>query len=46
MAQKNTLYDNLRSLSSDVKRCYVFFNNCHMGKAALNAEDMKKLLGG
>jgi uncharacterized protein YecE (DUF72 family) len=43
--------DELRSwavkligLSSGVKSCYVFFNNCHMGKAALNAQDMEKLL--
>jgi len=36
----------LRSLSKGVRSCYVFFNNCHMGKAALNAEDMKRLLAG
>ncbi|MCD4708498.1 MAG: DUF72 domain-containing protein [Candidatus Sabulitectum sp.] len=41
-----TWADKLRSLSKDVKRCYVFFNNCHMGKAALNARDMEKLLAG
>ncbi len=39
-----TWANKLRSLSEDVKRCYVFFNNCHMGKAALNAADMQKLM--
>ena len=39
-----TWVDKLRSLSKDVKRCYVFFNNCHMGKAALNAADMQRLM--
>ena len=37
--------EKLKSLSNEVKRCYVFFNNCHMGKAALNAEDMQRLMG-
>lgn len=40
-----TWVDKLRSLSKDVKSCYVFFNNCHMGKAALNAADMQRLMG-
>ncbi|MCK5785029.1 MAG: DUF72 domain-containing protein [Candidatus Sabulitectum sp.] len=44
--EMSTWANKLRSLSKDVKRCYVFFNNCHMGKAALNAEDMERLLGG
>ncbi|MEA3265882.1 MAG: DUF72 domain-containing protein [Candidatus Fermentibacteria bacterium] len=39
-----TWADKLRSLSKDVKSCYVFFNNCHMGKAALNAADMQRLM--
>lgn len=34
----------LRNLSEGAKSCYVFFNNCHMGKAALNAQDMERLL--
>jgi len=34
----------LKNLLPGVKSCYVFFNNCHMGKAALNAHDMEKLL--
>ncbi|MCD6589104.1 MAG: DUF72 domain-containing protein [Candidatus Fermentibacteraceae bacterium] len=38
------LAGRLQRLSMDVKSCYVFFNNCHMGKAALNAEDMARLL--
>lgn len=36
----------LRSLSEATGSCYVFFNNCHMGKAALNAQDMERLLSG
>ena len=38
------LAERLQRLSKGVKSCYVFFNNCHMGKAALNAADMQKLL--
>ncbi|OPX30767.1 MAG: hypothetical protein B1H09_04365 [Gemmatimonadaceae bacterium 4484_173] len=38
------LAGRLQRLSEDVKSCYVFFNNCHMGKAALNAEDMARFL--
>lgn len=38
--------EKLRNLSIKVKSCYVFFNNCHMGKAALNAKDMKRLMEG
>ena len=41
-----TWAERLNSLSGPEKNCYVFFNNCHMGKAALNAKDMEKLLGG
>lgn len=41
-----TWVERLQSLSTDVNKCYVFFNNCHMGKAALNAEDMERLLAG
>ena len=44
--EMTTWADRLRSLSKGVERCYVFFNNCHMGKAALNAGDMERLLGG
>jgi len=40
------LAEKLQRLSKRVKSCYVFFNNCHMGKAALNAADMQKLLTG
>lgn len=42
----NLWAEKLCSLSEDVKNCYVFFNNCHMGKAALNAKDMERLLQG
>ncbi len=38
--------EKLRNLSGKVKSCYVFFNNCHMGKAALNAKDMERLMEG
>ena len=44
--EMETWADRLRSLSAEVNRCYVFFNNCHMGKAALNAADMERLLAG
>ena len=44
--EMETWADRLRSLSAEVNRCYVFFNNCHMGKAALNAADMERLLNG
>jgi uncharacterized protein YecE (DUF72 family) len=36
----------LTDLSASEGRCYVFFNNCHMGSAALNAADMRMLLCG
>jgi len=36
----------LKGLSEGTSSCYVFFNNCHMGKAALNAQDMERLLSG
>ncbi len=42
--EMNAWSHKLRSLSKDVKSCYVFFNNCHMGKAALNAADMQRLM--
>ena len=38
--------EKLRRLSASATKCYVFFNNCHMGKAALNARDMERLLQG
>ena len=38
--------EKLRNLSAPAAKCYVFFNNCHMGKAALNARDMERLLQG
>jgi uncharacterized protein YecE (DUF72 family) len=38
--------ETLRNLSDGASSCYVFFNNCHMGKAALNARDMERLLSG
>ncbi len=44
--EMETWADRLRNLSTEVNRCYVFFNNCHMGKAALNAADMERLLAG
>lgn len=44
--QLSAWVEKLRNLSGKVKSCYVFFNNCHMGKAALNAKDMKRLMEG
>jgi uncharacterized protein YecE (DUF72 family) len=35
----------IRSVSAQTKKTYVFFNNCHAGAAARNAEMMKRLLG-
>lgn len=35
----------VESVSVRTKRTYVFFNNCHAGAAARNAEMMKRLLG-
>ncbi len=45
-SELNFWAEKLGSLSEEVKNCYVFFNNCHMGKAALNAKDMERLLQG
>ncbi|MCP4648013.1 MAG: DUF72 domain-containing protein, partial [bacterium] len=41
-----TWAERLGNLSKGTNSCYVFFNNCHMGKAALNAADMERLLAG
>jgi len=34
----------VRELSNDAESVYIFFNNCHAGSAAVNAEDFKQLL--
>ncbi|UCE02928.1 MAG: DUF72 domain-containing protein [Candidatus Latescibacterota bacterium] len=34
----------IRSLLQETRRTYVFFNNCHAGKAPSNAQAMKELL--
>jgi len=34
----------VRQLSSEAQNVYIFFNNCHAGHAAVNAEEFKKLL--
>jgi uncharacterized protein YecE (DUF72 family) len=33
------------SLPDPVRKVYTFFNNCHRGQAAINAETFKKMLG-
>jgi uncharacterized protein YecE (DUF72 family) len=34
----------IRRLAEETRRTYVFFNNCHAGKAPANAQTMKELL--
>jgi len=34
----------VRRLAEDVKRAYIFFNNCHAGHAAVNATQFKDML--
>jgi uncharacterized protein YecE (DUF72 family) len=36
----------MHKLEEKVKKVYAFFNNCHAGHAARNAELMMELLGG
>ncbi len=36
---------SVKEIAEDSKKTYVFFNNCHNGQAAQNAQTMKKLLG-
>lgn len=43
-AEMATWTRSFKRLSKGVNSCYVFFNNCYMGKAALNAADMERLL--
>jgi len=33
-----------RQLADDAEKVYIFFNNCHAGSAAINAQEFKKLL--
>jgi uncharacterized protein YecE (DUF72 family) len=35
---------NVQTLDADAEEVYVFFNNCHAGNAAVNAEEFKRLL--
>jgi len=35
----------IKDLADRAKQTYVFFNNCHAGKAVLNARTMEELLG-
>lgn len=37
--------DKIRELEKRAKKVYVFFNNCHAGQAAKNAELMQQMLG-
>ena len=39
------LLDDWANLSDQADRVYVFFNNCHRGQAARNAEDFRRILG-
>ncbi len=34
----------VQKLSTEAENVYVFFNNCHAGQAAVNAEEFRKLL--
>jgi uncharacterized protein YecE (DUF72 family) len=34
----------IRKLADEVKRIYIFFNNCHAGQAAVNATQFKNML--
>jgi len=36
---------DIKRIAKETSKAYIFFNNCHAGKAAKNAEMMKKLLG-
>ncbi len=36
--------EKIRRLAAEVKKTYVFFNNCHAGQAAANAKLMQELL--
>jgi uncharacterized protein YecE (DUF72 family) len=33
-----------QTLASEAEQVYIFFNNCHAGSAAINAQEFKKLL--
>jgi uncharacterized protein YecE (DUF72 family) len=37
--------EKIKRLAGEVEKTYVFFNNCHAGQAASNAEQMLGLLG-
>ncbi len=37
--------EKIKRLAGEVKKTYVFFNNCHAGQAATNATEMQGLLG-
>jgi uncharacterized protein YecE (DUF72 family) len=38
--------DKIRGLAAEAKKTYVFFNNCHAGQAATNAQLMQQMLRG
>jgi len=38
--------DKIRELSTQAKKTFVFFNNCHVGQAATGAKLMRRLLEG
>lgn len=39
------LLDRWQPLADQVDRVYTFFNNCHRGQAAANAEEFRRILG-
>ena len=41
----NTIVDQWRDLARQVDHVYTFFNNCHGGQAAQNAEEFRKIVG-
>jgi uncharacterized protein YecE (DUF72 family) len=43
--QLRSLLDQWNRLEGQVERAYVFFNNCHRGQAAQNAEAIRRILG-
>lgn len=51
MEEQNVVEDKLRerqpmleAIAKRAKKLYLFFNNCHRGQAAKNAESMKRII--
>jgi uncharacterized protein YecE (DUF72 family) len=45
-AELNEWVQKIRELSTQAKKTFVFFNNCHVGQAATGAKLMRRLLEG